>query len=164
MDMQSLYEILDNEYVIKAIEPTLKYQIGDFNVNASYFQAFLIVFLIFGLLMSFARLRRMQIGWSFKGAVSMIFIGFILALIIEGFFIIGGRTVLTELLGWENAPKPIGTAIDTGREQMINVLGVSEEVPQSKAFDNYTSDDIYEFIKLLPEEELHKLQDTMCTR
>lgn len=63
----------------------------------------------------------------------MIFWGFLLAWVVEGFFLIGGRTFFTEILGWENAPKPISTALDAGRQRLVDVLGVTDKVPGSYA-------------------------------
>lgn len=162
--MESAYELLNNEYVIKALEPSLDYNFNDYNISASYFQAGIIVFLIFVLLLSFARLKRMQQNWSMKGATSMLFIGFILALILEGFLLLGGRTVLTELFGWKNAPKPISTALDEGRQRMIKVLGVTDEIPNSSAAEPLTADEVIYIIDALPQAEKDLLQDTMCTQ
>ena len=94
----------------------------------------------------------------------MIFIGFILALILEGFLLLGGRTALTELLGWENAPKPISTALDEGRQRMIKVLGVTDEIPQSSASEPLTADEVMYIIEGLPQEEKDSLQGIMCTQ
>ena len=162
--MESAYELLENEYVLKALEPSLDYNFNDYNISASYFQAGIILFLIFVLLMSFARLKRMQQNWSMKGATSMIFIGFILALILEGFLLLGGRTALTELFGWKNAPKPISTALDEGRQRMIMVLGVTDEIPNSSAAEPLTADEVIYIIDALPQAEKDLLHETMCTQ
>lgn len=162
--MESAYQLLENEYVQKALEPNLDYNFNDFNISASYFQAGMILFLIFVLLMSFARIKNLQQKWSMKGATSMIFIGFIIALVLEGFLLLGGRTVLTEFIGWENAPKPISTALDEGRQRMIMVLGVTDEIPSSSAAEPLTADEVMYIIEALPQEEKDLLQNTMCTQ
>ena len=78
-------------------------------------------------------MRRHFLDWSVKGAVFGIFFGFLLALALEGFLIIGGRTALTEVLGWKNAPKPISKIVDMGHDKLINVLGVTDEIPFTSA-------------------------------
>ena len=71
----------------------------------------------------------------------MIFWGFMLALVLEGFLILSGRTILTEIIGWDNAPKPLSTALDMGREKLVDVLGEQSEIPVSSADEksNYQS-------------------------
>lgn len=162
--MESAYQLLENEYVLKALAPSLDYNFSDYNISASYFQAGIVLFLIFVLLFSLARLKRMQQHWSMKGATSMIFIGFIIALVLEGFMLLGGRTILTELLGWENAPKPISTALDEGRQRMIKVLGVTDEIPNSSAAEPLTADEVMYIIDALPQTEKDLLHETMCTQ
>ncbi|MFH1971695.1 MAG: hypothetical protein ABIJ05_04920, partial [Patescibacteria group bacterium] len=78
----------------------LNFNIGNFSISPSYIQAGAIVLLLFILVLSLANLRRHFLNWSVRGSVFGIFMGFILALILEGFLIIGGRTVLTEIVGW----------------------------------------------------------------
>src|SRR3989344_3611937 len=97
---------------------------GGISFSPSLLQAGAIVALVFLLLLSVAQLRRHFIDWSVKGALFGIFIGFFLALILEGFLIIGGRTALTELLGWKSPPKPIANVLDAGRAKLVDVLGI----------------------------------------
>jgi hypothetical protein len=65
--------------------------------------------------------------------------GFLLAVVLEGFLIIGGKTFFIEILGWRNAPKPISTALDLGRGKLVEVLGDTEEIPQTEEKANYQS-------------------------
>ncbi len=95
----------------------------------SYFQkpsilAVATIVLIFLLILTLAQIRRHYVNWSFKGAALGIFFGFILALILEGFLLIHGRTAITQIFGWKNAPKPINIVLDMGKEKLIQVLGV----------------------------------------
>ncbi|MEJ2348111.1 MAG: hypothetical protein P8Y17_02865 [Patescibacteria group bacterium] len=122
---------------------TFDLNLGNLNFSPSYLQALVIVFLIFLLVLTLARVRRMYVNWNFSSAGSMLFFGFLLALILEGFLIIGGRTMLTEILGWENAPKPIRNALVISREKLAKVLGVTSEVPESFAEED---PDLYDFI------------------
>ena len=119
----------------------LKIPTGSFNLNLGnlsipipYWQAFMIVALVFVLIISLAMFRRHQVDWSFKGVLFGIFFGFLLALFLEGFLIIGGKTALTSVLGWKDAPPVITQALDSGRNQLIKVLGVdTATIPSSFA-------------------------------
>ena len=88
---------------------TFDVPIGKTVISPSYFYAAAIVFLLFLLVLTLAQVRRHFLNWSLKGGIFGIALGFFLALILEGFLIIGGKTVVTEILGWKNAPKPIKT-------------------------------------------------------
>ena len=100
----------------------------------------------------------MYVHWSFKGFVPSILFGFILALILEGFLLIGGRTLFTELLGWENAPKPVAVALDAGRTRLVNVLGVqTSEIPDTLVSEGNTVESVssgYQSLPLEAQEEL----------
>ena len=74
-----------------------------------------------------ARMHRLFIHWSFKGAAGGVLMGFVLCLIIEGFFMVSGSTILTSALGWKNAPKPVQVVLDAGREHFTKVLGASTQ-------------------------------------
>lgn len=65
-------------------------------------------------------------NWSVQGASLGILLGFLLAIVIEGFLILSGHTILTGLLGWKNAPRPIENALNGGRQELIKVLGISD--------------------------------------
>ena len=90
----------------------IKLNLGGTSFSPSLLQAGVVVFLVFLLVIFLAQFRRHLLDWSLKGAVFGIFLGFLLALIFEGFLIIGGRTALTEILGWKDAPKPIANILD----------------------------------------------------
>ncbi|MFV1917293.1 MAG: hypothetical protein ACC618_02335 [Patescibacteria group bacterium] len=118
---------------IAFIRQTFNLKLGNWNLTPEYWTAATIVFLLFALVFSLARLRKMYVHWSLKGFVPQVLIGFVLALVLEGFLILGGRTLLTSILGWDNAPKPISTALDIGRAKLVNVLGASDEAATSKS-------------------------------
>lgn len=109
------------------IRQTFNLKLGNWDLTPEYWTAAAIVFLLFALVFSLARLRKMYVHWSLKGFVPQLLIGFVLALVLEGFLILGGKSLLTSILGWDNAPKPISTALDIGRTKLVNVLGVSDE-------------------------------------
>ena len=122
------------------ISKTFNFKLGNLDIAPTYWQAIAIVFLLFLLVFTLARVRYLYIHWSLgKNSIAFLFWGFILALILEGFLIIGGKTVLTEVLGWQDVPKPINTALDLGRKKLINVLGVKEEIPKNDKTPTYKS-------------------------
>jgi hypothetical protein len=121
------------------INKTFDLEIGNLDVSPTYWQAATIVFLLFLLVWTFARIRYLYVHWSLgKSSIAMLFWGFLLALILEGFLILGGRTMFTEVLGWESAPKPISTALDMGRNKLVDVLGITDEIPESTASEKPT--------------------------
>ena len=109
---------------------TFSLDIRGFEITPTYWQAAAIIFLIFLLLLSLARMRYLYVHWSMgRSAVAFTMWGFVLAIIFEGLLLVGGKTLLTEVLRWENAPKPISTMLDEGRYKLIQVLGADEEIP-----------------------------------
>ena len=147
---------------VEGLSKNLNFDVGDFSFSPSYFQAALIIFLIFILVLTLAQVRRHFIDWSIKGAIFGIFIGFLLALVLEGFLIIGGRTALTEVLGWKNAPKPLVGAIDQGRKKLVDVLRVTDEVPASVAKADPTVDDAVQLFQSLDPSESAKARSLIC--
>lgn len=143
--------------------PTLNFNLGEFQFSPSYFQAGAIVFLLFLLVLTLARLRYMFVNWSLgKSGVAMLFWGFLLALILEGFLIVGGRTLFTEIVGWKNAPKPILNALDVGRDKLVDVLGVTDQVPVSTAHEDPTLNDVISDFQSLSPDEAEKVRSMIC--
>ncbi len=136
--------------------------IGNLSFSVAYAQAALIVFLVFILILLMAQFRRHFVDWSVKGAVFGIFFGFLLALILEGFLIIGGRTALTSVLGWKNAPAPISLALDAGRNKLIQVLGIKDQVPPSLARENATVAGAVELLQSLNPTDIKKVKTIFC--
>lgn len=101
--------------------------LSKYSMAPAYVQAIVIIALLFLLVVSLAQFRQHFVKWSLKGGLVGLFFGFIFALILEGFLLVGGHTIVTSLLGWKNAPKPISTVLDIGREKLINVLGISDK-------------------------------------
>ena len=92
----------------------------------------------------------------------MIFWGFLLALILEGFLLLSGRTMLTEILGWKNAPKPISTALDVTRTKLVKVLGVTEEIPESAADEKPTFQSVFYDFENLSSGEKEEARSLIC--
>jgi hypothetical protein len=138
--------------------------IGSFSFSPSYFQAGAILFLVFLLFVMMAQVRRHLLDWSLKGAVFGVFLGFLLVLIFEGFLLIGGKTALTEVLGWKNAPAPLLGAIDTGRSELVNVLDLEmQTIPGSLAKEALSVESVIESLQSLPPAEVKKAKSIICT-
>lgn len=113
--------------VLAFIFKTFDFNVGGMTISPNYLEAGAIIMLLFLLVLALARMRHLFIKWSFKGVGMGVLVGFFLALVVEGFFVVGGSTMLTTLLGWKNAPKPLQNALDASRSEMIKVLGVETE-------------------------------------
>ncbi len=135
---------------------------GKFSLPISYVQAGLVVLLVFVLVLSFAQFRRHSIEWSFKGGLAGLFFGFLLALILEGFLFLSGKTLLTETLGWKNAPKPISVALDAGRSEIIKVLGIETTIPTLLAKENITIQSAVETFQSLNPADMKKVKSLLC--
>ncbi len=129
--------------------------LGGFSVAPTYIQAGAIIILLFLLIVSLAQFRQHFVKWSMKGGLVGLFFGFILTLILEGFLLIGGHTVLTSTLSWDNPPKPFSTALDKGKEKLTNVLGAKVE--------EITSKDVIITMQSLPPSEINKIKAIICT-
>lgn len=140
----------------------LHYNIGGLSFEPTYLQAVAIVGLLFLLVLTLARLRRLFLGWSLGGWYAWLLIGFVLTVILEGFLLVGGRTILTELLGWKNAPQPVQQVLDSGREKLVGVLGVTQEVPGSYAESSPSAESIIQNYATLNEEEASQVQEVVC--
>lgn len=106
------------------------HDIKGLEVEPTYWQTGAVVILIFLLVFTLARVRYLYVHWSLgKSAMAMAFWGFLLAIIMEGLLILSGRTLFTEVLGWKGAPKPISTLLTISRNKLVDVLGVTEEIP-----------------------------------
>lgn len=138
------------------------FQIGGLTFAPNLLQAVAIVFLLFLLVLTMANVRRHFLDWSFKGAAFGVLSGFLLAIVLEGFLIIGGRTALTEVLGWKNAPKPLSNALDAGRSKLVDVLGVTKEIPETKAREDYSSEQVVDIYKSLPQDVSKDVRLQIC--
>ncbi len=136
--------------------------LGKFSLPVTYIQAIAVVVLVFLLVLLLARFRRHYINWSFKGALFGIFFGFLLALILEGFLIIGGRTAITSVLGWKNPPAPISIALEAGRNKLIQVLGINTQIPSSFAKENTTVTGAVTLLQNLNPTDIKKVKAIFC--
>lgn len=141
--------------------------IGDFNLpgglvfSPNYLQAGAIVFCIFLLILTFGMLQHRYNHWTVKGIMPGVALGFAIALLLEAVLLIGGRTIFTELLGWEDAPKPISNALDASRERLVDVLGVTDPVPESRA-NSPTTEELMQSYDGLKDEDKETLQSQIC--
>jgi len=140
------------------------FDLGKFSFSSSYIQAGVVVVLLFILILMLAQLRRYFVDSSVKGSLFGLFFGFLLALILEGFLIIGGKTAITQVLGWKEAPKPIANLLEIGRDKLVQVLGEQAEVriPDAVAKLNPTFNDAVVFFQSLNPSEAQKLKNFIC--
>lgn len=131
------------------------FNLGEISFSPSYIQAGVVVVLLFILVLMLAQLRRHFVDWSVKGALFGLFFGFLLALILEGFLIIGGKTAITQVLGWKDAPKPLADILELGRSKLIQVLGAKTKL-------NPTFGDGVTFFQSLNPSEAQKLKNFIC--
>ena len=137
--------------------------VGNISIPIPYWQALIIVALVFVLIISLATFRRHRVDWSFKGALFGIFFGFLLALFLEGFLILGGKTALTSVLGWKNAPPAITQALDAGRSELVKVLGVdTATIPSSFAKDNPTVQGAVQLLQNLNPTDTKTVRSIFC--
>jgi len=133
-------------------------------VETSLLQAVAIVFLLFLLILTLGQLRRRFVDWHFQGFLGGIIFGFVIGLILEGFLLISGKTVVTSLLGWKNAPEPITKSLDIGREKLVDVLGAQEESgSECKSSEKVTIGGIMEEYNQLSASEADSLKSIVCT-
>jgi hypothetical protein len=139
------------------------YNVKGIEVEPTYWMAGVIVLLIFMLLFTIARIRYLYVHWNLgKSSISMIFWGFLLALIFEGFLLLGGRTFFTVILGWDSAPKPIGTALDLGRSSLVDVLGVNKEIPTTNASEVPTYQSVVSSYSSLSDKDKETVREYIC--
>jgi hypothetical protein len=144
------------------INKTFNFKLGGLDIAPTYWQAAAIIFLLFALVSTLARMRHLYIKWSFSGWPAWLFMGFLLALVLEGFLLLGGRTVVTGLLGWKNPPKPISTALEVSRAKLVDVLGVTDEIPSSIASEEPTYSSVVFDFQSLSQDEAKKARSFIC--
>lgn len=135
---------------------------GGFVFEPSYLQAGLVVILIFFLIYTLGHLRHTYVDWSVKGILPGLTFGFVLAIILEGLFLVGGKTLFTEILGWKDAPKPISNVLDAGRTKLVDVLGVSSQIPESAAANTPTIQSVRSEMENLTPSDQTKLLQAIC--
>lgn len=155
---------MDKLPIFAFLNKTLKtFKVGNLYIDATYWEAGAIIVLLFLLVFTFARLRFLYVHWSLgKHAFAMLFWGIVLTIIIEGFFMLTGRTIFTEILGMENVPKPFSTVLNIGRERLVNVLGEESAVPNTSASSVLNSDQMYSLYTKMNSDESQKLQNIIC--
>jgi hypothetical protein len=120
------------------------------------------VVLIFLLIFTLGHLRHTYVDWSVKGILPGLTFGFVLAILVEGLFLIGGKTLFTEIIGWKTAPKPISNVLDASREKIVNVLGAETQIPNSNAASAPTKDSILVDFKSLSSSDQTTLKQSLC--
>ncbi len=111
----------------------MKVHIGGITIAPNIWQAAIIIILIFVLVLVLAYMSHNFLEWSLGGFGIGMVLGVILAIVLEGFLLVGGKTVLTGLLSWKQAPAPIQRVLDDGHVRLLEVLNVPKACwPASK--------------------------------
>jgi hypothetical protein len=137
---------------------TFTLTLGKFSMPVPYWQAAALVFLIFLLILTMATFRKHYVNWSLKGGIVGVFFGFFLALILEGFLLIGGRTVLTGFLGWKNPPAFLAQTLDAGKSKLVQVLGTETQISTTSA----TIQNAVNVVQSLNPSDLTKIKNIIC--
>ncbi len=146
-----------------ANKPLPSFTVYGVDVYPTYWEAATIVLLIFLLIFTLARMRYIYVHWHLsKTSLAMMFWGFVLTVIIEGFLWLSGRTVLTTMLGWKNPPKPVAQTLSTGREHLREVLGETAEIDSAKAKEIPTYQSVVFEYKELTDEDKEMVQKFVC--
>lgn len=129
-------------------------------IKPEYWHAGVILILAFMIVLTLARYRQLKVKWGFQGFIPTLILGFVLAIIFEIGLLLSGKTLVSMIFGWENAPKPISTIIDESRGKMVQVLGESEE---SSGFDQVDStDEILLLYTSLEQDEASSVKEIIC--
>jgi hypothetical protein len=102
--------------------PKLNLHLGLIKINPSVSFVLIFVLLLFFLVLTLAQVRRHFMDWSFKGSFYGFFLGFALAIIIEAFFVLGQKDMLTSFLNSKNLPKPFSTLVGNLRGRATEQL------------------------------------------
>lgn len=150
--------------IFDLLNKTIKtFKVGNLYIDATYWEAIVLVILLFLLVFTLARMRYLYVHWSMgKHSFAMLFWGVILTIIIEGFFMLSGRTIFTEILGLKNVPKPFSTFLDIGRNRLVNVLGEESDAPSTYTEIKLNSDQMYSLYTKMDASETQKLQSIIC--
>lgn len=150
------------ENLLGNLQGYFDFNFGNIQIPIPYWQAIAVVFLVFVLIVLMAKFRRHYVDWSLKGAVFGIFFGFLLALILEGFLVIGGRTALTSIIGWKNPPKAVANVLDMGRNKLVQVLGINTAIPSSFAQETVSVQTAIETLQKLNPADSKKVKAIYC--
>lgn len=156
--------LLGMDKILKILNKSMGvYNVGGLDLEFTLWMVVVLVILAFALLFTIARVRYLYVHWNLsKTSISFLFYGFLFALILEGLFILSGRTMFTQILGWENAPKPISALLDTSRAKLVDVLGVTEEIPSSYASEPPTYNSVVGDYENLTIEEKETVKNFIC--
>lgn len=92
----------------------------DFSQNDT--KAGIIVVLVFFIILVLAKMSRSYMEWYMSNWSIFLILGFILAIFVEGLFLVSGKTIFTEILKIKRAPRPIQRVIDSGNSRLIEVV------------------------------------------
>jgi len=65
-------------------------------------------------------------------------------------------------VGWKNAPKPILNVLDAGRDKLVDVLGVTDQIPISTAREDPSVDGVISGFQSLSPDEAEEVRSMIC--
>ena len=148
-----IFQFLSNEFTLT---------FGNFSLPIKYWEVLGVILLLFMLVLLLGHARRKMNNWSFRGVIFGVFFGFLMALTIEGFLIIGGKTALTQVLGWKNPPAPVAQVLDAGRGQLVKVLGAETQIPSVNAMATSSAASVIENYQSLTSSEAAQIKSIIC--
>jgi hypothetical protein len=92
------------------------------NLSQNDTKAVVIVVLVFFIILVLAKMSRSYMEWYMSNWMIFLILGFILAIFVEGLFLVGGKTIFTEILKIKRAPRPVQRVIDSGRNRLFEVV------------------------------------------
>ncbi|MCX7928225.1 MAG: hypothetical protein N2558_00880 [Patescibacteria group bacterium] len=141
---------------------TFPFNFFGFEIEPTYWQAAVIIILLFLLIFTLARVRYLYVHWSLgSSAWAMLLWGFLLAIILEGLILFSGKTILIHILGWENIPQPVGLFLDSGKEKFLQVLGVTDNSYERKVL-NLNYQEVVQSFRNLSDFEKKKARIFIC--
>lgn len=159
---QQLPNINSASSAVGFVSRTFPLTIFGLEIEPTYWQAAVIIFLLFLLVFTLARIRYLYVHWSLgSSAWAMLLWGFLLALVLEGLILVSGKTILMSVFGWRNPPQPVDILLSTGREKFIQVLGVEDEAKKNQNLKTNYQTVVLDF-RSLPEEERKKAKVFIC--
>jgi hypothetical protein len=152
-----------SQQVVPAITSEVPINVANVSFSAQAWQVGAIVFLLFLLIITMASMRHHMLHWATKGAGFGIALGFVLALVLEGFLLLGGRTALTAVFAWKNAPEPVAQVLDSSRQKFMQVLGEQTQVPEINAAPpRSTIDDALDSYRQLNPTQAQEFIEKIC--
>ena len=125
-------------------------------------KAFFIGLGIFLFLLLFAFTRHHMLSWSIRGAWFGIVLGIVVALAVEAFLLVGGRTLVVEAIKNERTPKSVRVFLQENLTELAQSLAGEPKTLSAAEEATGAADVVLEFQRLPPLER-QKARQLICT-